>query len=303
MNTGLEQLVLIGCGTLVGAGIWLAVYGRQPAPEREAAGGAAGPVAALAERVRARLSGSRRRLLAAAGVGVVVLAVTRWPVAALLAVPAVLVLPGMLGPDREHARHVARVEAVAGWAEMLRDTLSAAAGLEQAIAATEPIAPAPIGAQVRGLAGQLRAGVRLRAALDRFAVEVADPTADMVVAALRLAAAGQARDLAGLLGALAASARDQAGMRLRLAAARARTRTTVRVILATTLVLAAVLILANRGYLAAYDTPTGQLVLLAVGGLFAAGLVWLGRLSRLRQHPRLLPNPTNPAGAEGTVAR
>ena len=302
MNTGLAQLVLTGCGALVGAGIWLAVYGRQPAPAGQAAGGAAGPVEALAERIRVRLPGwSRRQVLAAVGVGVVVLAVTRWPVAALLAVPGVLVLPGMLGPDREHATHVARVEAVAGWAEMLRDTLSAAAGLEQAITATEPIAPAPIAAQVRGLAGQLRAGVRLRPALDRFAAEVADPTADMVVAALRLAAAGQARDLAGLLGALAASARDQAGMRLRLAAARARTRTTVRVILATTLVLACVLILANRGYLAAYDTPTGQLVLLAVGGLFATGLVWLGRLSRLRQHPRLLSDP-NPAG-EGVGAR
>ncbi len=301
MNGTLRQVLLAGCGGILGAGMWLAASTLLPTP----AGGDP-PVSTngVAERVRAWLSGSHRRLLAAVALGVAVAAVTRWPVAALLSVPAVLVLPGMLGPDREHAAGVARVEAVAGWAEMLRDTLAAAAGLEQAILATEPIAPDPIAGHVRALAGDLRAGTRLRPALDRFAATLADPTGDLVVAALRLAAAGQARDLASLLGALAGSARDQAGMRLRIAAARARTRTTVRIIIGTTLVLAAVLVAANRRYLAAYDTATGQLVLLAVGGLFTLGLAWLGRLSRLRQETRLFSSASpEPAGWEGVAAR
>jgi len=301
VNGTLREVLLAGAGGMLGAGTWLAASTLLPAPR---GGDPPASIPGAAKRDRTWPSGSRRRLLAAVGLGVVVLAVTRWPVAALLTVPAALVLPGMLGPDREHAAGVARVEAVAGWAEMLRDTLAAAAGLEQAILATEPIAPDPIASHVRALAGDLRAGTRLRPALDRFAAALADPTGDLVVAALRLAAAGQARDLAALLGALAASARDQAGMRLRVAAARARTRTTVRVIIGTTLVLAAVLVAANRRYLAAYDTATGQLVLLAVGGLFGLGLAWLGRLSRLRQEPRMFGSASpEPAGWEGVAAR
>jgi hypothetical protein len=217
-----------------------------------------------------------------------------------------MVLPGMLGTDREHAAAVARIEAVAGWAEMLRDTLVAAAGLQQAITATEAIAPQPIAGQVGELVAEVRAGHRLVVALERFADRLGDATADLVVAALQLAAGGQARDLAALLGAAAVSAREQAGMRLRLAAARARTRTAVRVIVATTLVLAAVLVAANRRYLASYDTAVGQLVLLGVGGLFAAGLAWLRVLSRLPVPGRLLhptsgPRPTS--GVEGMGVR
>ena len=57
--------------------------------------------------------------------------------------------------DRAHAALVARVEAIAGWAEMLRDTIAAAAGLEQAIAATAPLAPPPIRDEVVMLAARL----------------------------------------------------------------------------------------------------------------------------------------------------
>jgi Flp pilus assembly protein TadB len=209
----------------------------------------------------------------------------------MLAAAAAWVAPGMVRRDDVAGREIARVEGVAGWAEMLRDTLSAAAGLEQAIIATAPVAPEPVAGPVRALASALQTGRPLPTAVREFADQAGDPAADLVAGALLLAAEHPAGDLAALLGALAAAAREQAGMRRRVMAGRARLATTVRTVIGSTLALAAALAVLNRGYLAAYATPSGQLVLLAVAGLFGAGLVWLRRLARFRPPARLLAGP------------
>ena len=60
----------------------------------------------------------------------------------------------------EHARALERIEAIATFTEMLRDTISAAAGLEQAILAAEPVAPAPVREPVLMLAARLRRAPR-----------------------------------------------------------------------------------------------------------------------------------------------
>lgn len=91
--------------------------------------------------------------------------------------------------------------------------------------------PPPIRTEVVTLAVRLERE-RLVPALAAFAEEVADPTCDLVVAALVLAAGHQARRLGELLGTLAATAREQATMRLRVEAGRARTRTSIKVIVA-----------------------------------------------------------------------
>src|SRR5207244_6778142 len=106
---------------------------------------------------------------------------------------------------------------------------------------------------VRALASRLtESRTALNAALREFADALADPTGDLVVAALILAAERQRGSLAEVLRSLAQSARDQAAMRLRVEAGRARTRTSVRVISITTLAMAAGLIVLNRSYLAPY---------------------------------------------------
>jgi hypothetical protein len=151
--------------------------------------------------------------------------------------------------------------------------------LEQAIIATAPLAPLPVRTEVATLAVRLE-GERLAPALRAFADEVADPTCDLVVAALVLAAEHQAQRLGELLGSLAAAARDQATMRLRVEAGRARTRTSVKVIVGATGALVAGLALLDRGYLAPYDTATGQLVLALVGAVFALAFIWLARMTR-----------------------
>src|SRR3954469_21824370 len=65
----------------------------------------------------ARRPVDRRRVALGLAVGLLVGAVPRWPVAAALAVGAAWVLPEIIGPDRGHARGVARIEAIATWTE------------------------------------------------------------------------------------------------------------------------------------------------------------------------------------------
>jgi tight adherence protein B len=257
---------------------------RLLGPGRAAAGSIAGSVAGIA----------------AAGLGVAV--VTGWVAGGVLAALAAGLLPRLLGPDRDATRRAARIEAVASWTEMLRDTLAAAAGLEQTILATAHTAPEPLRHEIAELAARLRHGERLPAALRGFAEQVADPTADLVVAALVLAAEHQARQLADLLGELAGEAREQVAMRLRVAAGRARTRTSVRVIVSTTLAFAAGLVVLDRPYLRPYDSPVGQLVLLLVGGLFAVAIWWLTRIARIAEPDRLLTNPTTSTAGSGRDA-
>jgi tight adherence protein B len=242
-----------------------------------------------------RLEGHTRRIAIAVAAGVLVGAATGWPVAALLAGAGCWAVPKLLGDGKEHAAVIAKVEAVAGWAEMLRDTMAGAAGLEQAIAASAPVAPAPIRQEVVSLAARLERD-RLGVALRGFADDLSDPTADLVVAALLLAGEHQAGRLGELLGTLASSARDQATMRLRVEAGRARTRTSVRVIVGITSGLALFLAVLNYGYLAPYASPLGQLVLLAVGGLFAAGFAWMAAMSRPQRAARLLRATGRPVG-------
>ena len=266
---------LLGAG--VGLGVVLAWAGWRgvsfPRPRRD-------PLRPRAERATLRLG-------LAAGGAVLVGAVTGWPVGALLAGLAGWGLPGLLGGTKGRGEQLARIEAVAAWAEMLRDTMAGAAGLEQAIVATAAVAPLAIRAEVATLAVRLD-GERLAPALRGFADEMGDPTLDLVVAALVLAAEHQASRLGELLGSLAQAARDQATMRLRVEAGRARSRTSVKVVVGVTVGLALGLVVLNRGYLAPYSSALGQLVLLLVGAMFAGAFVWLSRMTRPTAPERFL---------------
>lgn len=220
--------------------------------------------------------------------GVLVWVLTSWPVAGLLAAAGTWWLPALLGPDREHTAQVTRVEAVASWTEQVRDLMAGASGLHQAIATTVPIAPAAIRDDVDRLATQLQQGVPPQQALEEFADRVAVPTSDLVVAALANAASRQAADLGALLTSLAQAAREQAAMLVRVAATRARIRTSARIITTVTLAMAAGLVVLNADYLDPYNTALGQLVLAVIGCFWTLALVWIRRLTRVDLGPRVL---------------
>ena len=280
---------VLGAG--VGLGLLLilrGLLGPNASQEDACAGGESASRRRLSRWQQRRRPVDGRRVALCVAVALTVGVVTRWPVAAALAGVAGWALPTLIGPDRDHKRRLARIEAVATWTESLRDTLGAAAGLEQAITATATLAPEAIRDEVTALAGRLRRGDRLADALQGFAADLDDPTGDLVVTALVMAAERNARHIGELLSSLATAARDQASLRMRVVAGRARVRTSSRVITAVTLTMAGGLVLLNRRYLTPYDTVSGQLLLLVVGGFFAFGFAWLSRISRIAEPDRVL---------------
>lgn len=219
-------------------------------------------------------------------------AVTGWPAAGVIAAGAAGITPMLLGVGRRRDEMNARSEALASWAEMLRDSITSHAGLREAIAVTARVAPVPIRSEVQQLS--VRAERQpLPEALRMFAVEVDDPVGDLIVASMVIAAERQAQRLADLLSEIATAARDQSSMRLRVETGRARTYASSKALVVITLGLAVTLLVFSPQFMEPYDTATGQAVMMGIGGLFAGALWGLVELGRPASQPRLLGNITN----------
>jgi tight adherence protein B len=265
-------------GTGIAGGVLLVIWGIWPvehvqvhSPDRRLAG--FGDV--RARLIRASLAGASAALL------------TRWPVAVAAGLLFGFFATDLFSGQAQRSGPTDRTAAIASWTEMLRDTMAAAAGLEQAITTTAPLVPAPIRPEVQALLTRLQRE-RLVPALASFGHELADPTADLVVSALTLAASGEASELGDLLASLAAAARDSATMRLKVEAGRARTRTSVRIIVGVTVAMAGLLIVLNRGYLTPFDSATGQVILLGVFACFGCAMAWLASMGRYVAPERFL---------------
>ncbi|GAA2031294.1 type II secretion system protein [Pseudokineococcus marinus] len=274
-------LALLG-GALAGGGLLLLVRALTPV-ERPAPG-------------TSSLAATRRRLVALAGrrvpvavvAGLVVLAVTRWPVAAVAAAGLGLLSGSLFGGAREERRQMERLEGLAAWTESLRDTIAGAVGLEQAIPATAYAASASIAAPLRTLADRLAIRTPLPQALLRFGDELDDATADLVVAALVLNARLRGPGLRVVLSSLAGSVREEIDARRRVEADRRSTRRSVLIIMLVTIAFTGGLAVFNRDYVEPYSSALGQLVLAVVVALFVAGFWWMRRLSSHVVPARLL---------------
>src|SRR5690606_22574451 len=211
-----------------------------------------------------------------------------------MAAVAVLVLTGVLGGKRARQRAIDRTEAIASWTEMIRDSIVAASGLEEAIVATAAVAPGPIATEVRTMVRRLD-HQRLPDALVAFGEDLDHPSGDLVVAALVIAARMEASDLSSLLSRLAEATRGEARMRIRVEVGRSRVRTATKVIVGVVAVAVVFLALVNREYLEVYDTTAGQFVLAIVGAIFATGGWLLTRMARIDLPDRFTARATSPS--------
>ena len=109
-----------------------------------------------------------------------------------------------------------------------------------------------------------------------------------MVCSLLLASTSRAQRLGDLLQALAESTREEVSLRLRIETSRASVRSGVRTVVVFSVLFAAGLAVLARSYLAPFGTASGQVVLLAVGGLYAAGLTLMVALARPPVPIRLL---------------
>ena len=267
-------------GTCVGAGlllIALGLNGTEDAPARR----------------RGRQPDLGRWTLRVAGcvaAGVAVLALTGWAAGMVLGGLVAALAPSLVGAKARRDAVIDRTEAVASWAEMLRDTMAASAGLQAAITASATVAPAPIREEVRRLATSIQRD-DLELALREFASQVDDPAGDIVVVALIVAATRQARNVGEVLHKAAAAARASASMRHSIEAGRARSYTSARIIVLVTMGMSGFIAVFNRGYLAPFDTAIGQLILLVIGGLLGIGLWSLSRMAQIEAGARVLVHP------------
>jgi tight adherence protein B len=236
------------------------------------------------------------RMGLAVGAAVTVMALTHWPVAALAAAMFGWTTPTLIGARARRRRETDRIEAVARWAEQLRDTMSAAAGLHEAIGVTARLAPLPIRAEVRDFARRLRREP-LAASARRLAQELANPAGDQVAVALVLASERHGARLSEVLGRVAAATRAEAALRLRIEAQRARTYSQARLISGVIGAVVAAYVVLNRSYLAPFASPIGQLVLAVVCGLWFLSLWALVRLAEAAPGERLLAPTASDAGA------
>jgi hypothetical protein len=281
-------------GALVGAGfgIGLVVVGAAWTGRRDRPRAAASPPSASA---RAGIDRAAWRL-AFALVGLAIAAWwTRWPVAMVALAALGWTAPAFVGLRARRQRQLARSEAVAAWAEMLRDLLVSNAGLHEAIGKSARVAPEAIRNEVAALYVRAQRG-ELTSALRRFADDVDDPIADTVVVALQLADHRTVSDLGSLLAAVATSTRETVAMQLRVNASRARTYRTAQLITVIVGFFIGLLVATNRDYMAPFGTAAGQVVLASVVGLIAASVWAMVALSRPVRAERLLTVGTTSAG-------
>lgn len=261
----------VAAGALVGVGVVIVAVALVASP--------VGSHPAFVWPVATRVDRLPLRLAVGGAAAIAVLALTGWVVGAVWALVAGLALPSLLGARGAREAEVAKVEAIAGWTEMLRDTVAAGNGLIEALEASATVAPRAIRSEVTLLVLRLQRG-RLVPALRQLAADLAHPMGDLVVAGLLLAATEQAKRLADMLGTLSGVMRDEAALRLRVEAARARTRTTARSVGAITAVTVAGFLLLRRSYFSPYDSSGGQLVLALIGACFFGAYVLLARMGR-----------------------
>lgn len=212
---------------------------------------------------------------------------TGWPVMLVIAGGGVWLGRYALAAAATDRQRVDRINALAAWLLQLAGLVREVA-LDQAIQASARKAPGPIAAPLGRLADQLESGHDPDDAFNRCARDLQDPTADVVVTALRMAYDGHGTGLATLLEDLQDVASDDADQRRADHADRASIRSAAKIVLISQVGALLLTQLILPGFLAAYRTMTGQIVLLGVAVLYGLLVVWMVHLSRTPQAPRLI---------------
>ncbi|MFI6261528.1 type II secretion system F family protein [Micromonospora sp. NPDC051006] len=288
------ELIAVVSGAACVAGLLLVVVAlvgtrRPPGPQPGASPGLSwlwyGSGTTLRER-RAH----QALLLGAVATGALAFLLTGLPVVGLLVAVAVPGTPWLFNVGRAEQRAIARIEAVGEWTRRLKDVSATGQGLQQSIIGTVGTAPEEIEEEVRLLAARLQAGWLARTALLAFADEIGDPVCDQVVAALILHLTDRGERLGDVLGSIAGAAAAEVATRREVEAKRTQPRFAVRFLTGMTL---ATLVygLLNAEYVRPYGTPTGQMVMAALGAAFIGLLAWVRSMSQPQRPARFLPAP------------
>jgi len=273
---------------LLGFGILLLFLGIFPGAQ------ASGPrppgmIQKRINRVRATVPRNRLLFIGVGVLGGIIVWLITGLIVALVAVPvAVIGLPILLSKP-ESANGIDRLEAIESWTRSLSGLITAGVGLEQALTVSLSNTPDPIKPEVANLVARINARWSTTRALQVFADELNDPTADLVTAHLILASRVRGAGLANALDDLAQIVFDEVRHRREIETDREKPRTTARSVTLVTLVAIGAFALSGS-FLDAYRTATGQLLLTLYVVVFVAALVWMRRMSVGVPTPRILIN-------------
>lgn len=206
---------------------------------------------------------------------------------ALAVAPVGAWLPAAAAKGRARRRLERAREA---WPDALDGVVSglrAGLGVGESLAGLAEHGPDAMRAPFARFADRLRATGRLDPALDGLKREMADPVADRVAEAMRLASRLGGHDLAGMMEALSRSLRMENRARGELLARQSWTVNGARVAAAAPWAVLALLSTRPRT-VEAFSTSAGTFVLL--GGLAATSVAYalMARLGRLPSEPRVL---------------
>ncbi|MFY9931605.1 MAG: type II secretion system F family protein [Streptosporangiaceae bacterium] len=299
MTASALPILAVAAGALAGGGLFLLAVAIRGLPPR-----------ARSARTD-RLSQAVRDVISVRGsvaliVGILVLLITRWVVAAIGMALLAYSWQSLSGAASER-RSIARLEGLATWTESLRDTIAGAVGLEQAIPASVRVADASIREPLLRLVDRLHTRMPMHLALRRFAGDLDDSSADMIIAALIINSRLRGPGLRDLLGALADSVREELDMRRKVNSSRRSTRRSVQIVIAVSVLMAVGLAVLDRSFLQPYDSVVGQIVLAVVVVIYGLGIWWLRKLARFDSPNRLLGTapavtPAAPGAEPETVA-
>jgi archaellum biogenesis protein FlaJ (TadC family) len=231
----------------------------------------------------------RLLLIVAAVVGVLMWAITGWPVQALLAAAAVAGLPFVLYPGGSERLEVARLEALAEWLGQLASVRSGGKSLESAIVSLNNV-PALLRRPVGALCERLAAGVPARQAYRLFADDLGSRIGDDIAQLFMDHVISRGAGLSDALAAQAALVHRQAAEVEDIDARRADSRAETRKVSLFVLAVVA-FVLVNGAYWAPLANALGQLALLAMGALFVLLLWWLRKVAAMKPEPRTLLSP------------
>lgn len=223
------------------------------------------------------------------GAGILLFIITGWVVMLVTAPIAGIFLPALLGKG-DAPQKIERLEALETWTRSLSGLTVAGAGLEQTLIASLGSSPEPIRPQVNSLVARLNARWPTRDALEAFAADFDDPTADLIAMHLLLKEASSGPGLAKALDDLAEIIGEEVKVRRGIETDRAKPRTQIRIVTTATLVILGVLPFLGT-YTAAYSGFLGQLLLAVWVILFALLLWWMRNISIAKGAPRLLAGP------------
>ena len=227
----------------------------------------------------------QRSLMFGVVLGLVVAVVTRSLVVGVIAGATVMLWPMIAGGGKAERAALSKLEALAQWTEGLRDLAQKGAGLESVIPKTVETASDVLVGPLRLMSRRLSVKVPLPEALSLFADEVDDSSADMVVAALALAARQRRGKLSDVLTALSHSLRDELEQRTKVM----RERNVIRREAGQVAVLTGALVLSANLFAPPTLPSSGSGAELVLPVILAAAYVWV--FARVRKLAEPEPEP------------